>query len=310
MKAIMYHRCLKINLFIACFFGFVKYKFSTGKPKWHHLIATVYYNAVFVAVLSLYLLYLISIPVSFNIKSFTIDSFDFGVIKILNFICMIIQEIWDLWFIVTLVYVRFNFSSCLIPLKKLCSRNKLYPHNLTKEYRMIMFIIVLKLYFLWCCITGRVEGIERELTFGIVAKETFRVLAGINIINLSDTFFCINFIILNLMHPLEFNVLKLVEQNQSKLTKESKKLEKMLLFENMRKEIFSLKKNVNEIYNLFYWQICFTFICNFIYAFSLITWMATESKGGLDDFLNNSTSLVYVLCILLFSDIPKQKVRR
>lgn len=297
----MRHKCLKINLLIAILLGFIRCKVPK-KNSWYQFVANYYYNILFVTILSSYILHLLTFS-TVEKNRYTISSFNENISAILMIICDGLEEIWIFSYILILLYLRFNFCLVLILVKKLRSFKKLENKSKNKEYSTFILGFGLKLYLAFNFIMCKKEVTAFKELF--LLDFTLICFSSFSLMNTVDTFFSFIRYILIIMDPLEKKLSILKKRGVNGSTRESHSTGHDIFWENIREEICSLKDFMEDFCNIFQIVVSFIFLCNFIYTFSFVTKIATEANNiTTGELVNNFMGLVYVLIILLISDLP------
>lgn len=295
---------LKYNLFVSGVFGLIRFDLPKTSPKLLRFALRLYYNTQFVTVLLFSFLYLYSIPSIvtdiFNNKSVN------NILFILKIICDCLQHIWNITFILAYIYLWFYYQKYLNFFEKLRSFTALGLNGDDKEYKLLAFCIGLEVLrsslFIYMAIRVRYRN---DIWF--VANYCIYIVSGFNGVKTIDIFFCIIRYILILMNSLENEILFLKED----ITKSSIKSEnqnKEIFWQNIRTKIFSVKNLTHEFYNHFHLAVEFFFICNFVYIFSFVTRLASESEFSCDEFIEKFPGLLYLFYLLAISDLIQRKV--
>lgn len=294
----MHLLCLKVNLLIASVLGFIEYKLPQKSSKWLQFCLALYYNTYFVTIMSLFLIYLGFIPSIFA-KYLDVGSFNENIPKHLLLICGVLYHSWNITYTGLVLNLRFTFGSRYKILQKLYRYHKMKSKTTIRDYGLFIFNFGLKSYFIIISLAVKEISVTNHI-LGNVVYFTIYYSASLNILNLIDISFFIALYIAIIMDTLEKKIWQSPKIDNIR--------SKNLLWNTIRKKVFTLKEITESIYNQVQLVLSVTFMHNFIFMFSFITKFVTESKGEFKEIFLHSVDFFYVFLYLILLDLPQKKV--
>lgn len=294
----MYSLCLKLNLLIAGLLGFINFIPIQKSSKWVRFFLILYYNTYFVTILSFFLMYLIKAP-SINVEDFDIDSSNNNITQLLYIICISLYHLWNITYIVLPLNLRITFPFNFNLLKKLIKYQKMKSKTANKDYGIFIFNFGIKVFYFMCFALLK-EDYDIDYSIGTLVDFVLSFNAASNNFNLTDTLFCLVLYISTFIDALEKKILKL--SNQDNINN------KNLLWDSIRKKVISLKEITEKVYSRIQFAVCVLSVFNFIFIFTFVMKLATESDGEYKKMLKYLLNFIYVFIFLFLMDLPHKKV--